>query len=231
MTPSGPALAVFLPMSLWAAVTVEVDNAQPRQEIDGFGATHISLVFGTRDNLTASQRTRALQAVYGEVGLNLGNVESNLLESPGDYSLRANDNADPAAFDWKGFQTEWADNLKAKLLDPAEALGFTGYSIAQKINVRWASPWLDTLKARDYDAYLAECAEQVAAGAIYHRDRLGIATPYLWLYNEPLDGNGELQGDVEDLVEIIKAAGARLRREGFAQTKFVVPNSETVTGA
>lgn len=225
------AASCIFTVSLNAAVMVQVDNTAPLQRIDGFGATHISLVFGTRDNLTVSQRERALKAIYGEVGLNLGNTEGNLLESPGDYSRRANDNADPSAFEWKGFQTEWADNLKAKIIDPAKPLGFTDFSLAQKISVRWASPWLNTLKSQNYNAYLAECAEQVVAGAIYHRDKLGITSPYLWLFNEPLDGNTELQGTTADMVNIIKAAGTRLRQEGFAQTRFVVPNSETVAGS
>ena len=221
----------IFPLSLNAAVTVLVDNSAPLQKMDGFGATHISLVFGTRDNLTAGQRARALKAIYGDVGLNLGNTEGNLLESPGDYSQRGNDNADASAFEWKGYQTEWADNMKSKLIDPAKPLGFTDFSLAQKISVRWASPWLNTLKSLDYNGYLAECAEQVVAGAIYHRDKLGITSPYLWLFNEPLDGNTELQGTTADMVNIIKAAGARLRQEGFDRTRFVVPNSETVAGS
>ncbi len=218
-------------VSVFADAVVQVDASAPLQVMDGFGATHISLVFGTRDNLTPGLRAKAIQAVYGDVGLNLGNVESGLVESPPDYALRRNDNGNPDSIDWAGFQLSYADNMKAKLLDPARPLGFTDFSIAQKINVRWNSPWLNTLKAADYNQYLAECAEQVAAGAIYHRDKLGVTTRYIHLFNEPLNGNTELQGSLQDMVAIIKAAGARLRKEGFADLKFVIPNSETATAS
>ena len=227
----GGILLGFGLLSFGFPATVDIDNAIPRQKISGFGATHLSLVYGINDVLTSSQRMRMIQAVYGKVRLNLGNVEGSLLESPGDYSLRSNDNADPDVMLWSGFQKDYSVNIKNKLIDLARPLGFTDFSLAQKINVRWASPWLNTLKASNYAGYLAETAEQVAAGAMYNRDSLGMTTPYIMLFNEPLNGNSELQGSVTDMVNIIKAAGARLRKEGFATTKFIVPNSEKVENA
>ena len=49
------------------------------------------------------------------------------------------------------------------------------------------------------------------------------------LFNEPLTGNKELKSsDVQDVVDIVKRAGARLRAEGFSDILFVIPNEETV---
>ena len=48
------------------------------------------------------------------------------------------------------------------------------------------------------------------------------------LFNEPLSGNGELAGgSVPEIIDIVKRAGARLRAEGFATMKFVIPAEET----
>ncbi|MGH8597869.1 MAG: glycoside hydrolase family 30 beta sandwich domain-containing protein, partial [Gammaproteobacteria bacterium] len=80
----------------------------------------------------------------------------------------------------------------------------------------------------DYDRYLDEAGEQVAAGMIYWRNTLKLPTRYEMLFNEPLSGNRELvNGNTQNVVDLVKRVGHRLRREGFADTKFVIPNEET----
>ncbi|MBW8041941.1 MAG: hypothetical protein FVQ85_18340 [Planctomycetes bacterium] len=210
-------------------VEIIVDNTREHQTMEGFGATHLPLVYeGIGDVLGPILRAKAIDAVYNQVGISMGNLEVALLESPGSYKQRANDNNDPFKFNWKGFQTFRADVMKEKVVDLAEQFGFDNYFLGQKINVRWATPWLDHIRNTDYNCYLDEAAEQVAAGQIYWRDTFGVVPRFQMLFNEPLSGNRELlNGTVHDVVDIVKRAGARLRNEGFRDIKFVVPNEET----
>lgn len=210
---------------------VLVDVSVLYQTIDGFGATHNSLVYpGIGSTLSPKLRAQAIEAIYQQVGLNLGNVSGALLESPGSYDERANDNDDPNTFNWMGFQTFWADAIQSDLLVFAEPHGFDGYYVNQKVNIRWASPWLEELRRTDYPRYLEEAAEQVAAGNIYWRDRYGITPRYIMLFNEPLRGNKELQSDnVQEVVDLVKVIGARLEQEGFQNVRFVLPNEQTVS--
>ncbi|MEO8523290.1 MAG: hypothetical protein ABI460_01090, partial [Caldimonas sp.] len=95
-------------------------------------------------------------------------------------------------------------------------------------NTRWADPWLAALRRTDYQRYLTEMAENVVAPLVYWRDHFGIVTRWHHLFNEPTTGNGELQGGTsQDVVDIVKAVGARLRREGFATTRLVVASEES----
>lgn len=211
---------------------VSVDAGITYQTIDGFGATHNSLIYdGPGDVLSPTLRSNAIEAVYHQVGLNLGNLEGALLESPGSYDQRSNDNDDPNEFNWAGFQTFGADAAQSELLALAEPYGFNGYYINQRVNIRWASPWLDEIRSADYRRYLEEAAEQIAAGNIYWRDKYGITPRYIMIFNEPLSGNGEVlssDGNPQQVVNLVNAAGARLEKEGFSEVKFVIPNEETV---
>jgi len=211
------------------SVVVIVDNTKQYQTMEGFGVTHGPLVHeGRGDVLGPELRARAIDAVYNQVGITTGNLEGGLLESAAGWERRANDNDDPFHFNWKGFQTSRADAMKRKVIDLAQPLGFDNYFLGQKINVRWASPWLDHMRTKDYQRYLDEAAEQVAAGHIYWRDKYGIVPRYQMFFNEPLSGNRELlNGTVQDVVNIVKRSGARLRREGFRDIRVVIPNEET----
>lgn len=213
-----------------ATVDVSVDATLTHQVMEGFGAGHQPQAMpGRADLLTPSQRTRGIAAVYGEVAVTTGYLDTAILESPGTYDERRNDNADPSVIDWNGFQTFREDAVKTNIVDPAQPLGFTDYLLAERINVRWASPWLAAIRTSDYDRFLNEAAEQVAAGQTYWRDRYGIVPRYQLLFNEPLSGNGELYSATEkQVVDLIKRVGARLRSDGFADVKFLVPNEETV---
>lgn len=223
-SPLAPSPTNSLPAGAPSQVVVVIDAAQSYQTIDGFGATTVALVYagGVGDTLTPALRARAIDAVYHQVKLTLGNLEGALLESPGSFADRRNDDGDPFHINWAGFQTQSADAIQHKVIDLAAPWGFTDYYLAQNINTRWASPWLDEIKKSDYNRFLDEAAEQVLAGALYWRNTYGVAPPYQQIFNEPLSGNNELaNGTTQDVVNIIKRAGARLRREGF-NAKFVL---------
>lgn len=210
-------------------VELNIDNTQEHQRMEGFGATHLSLIYkGKGDVLSPALRSKAIDAVYNQVGINMGNLEGILLESPGTYEQRANDNDNPFEFNWVGFQTFNADVMKDKLVDLAAPFGFDNYFLGQKINVRWVSPWLKSIRNKDYNRYLDEAAEQVVAGQIYWRKAYQIVPRFLMPFNEPLSGNKELSnGTIQEVVDLIKRVGARLHREGFRDIKFVIPNEET----
>lgn len=183
---------------------------------------------GLGDVLSPALRSEAIDAVYGQARLNLGGLNGALLESPGSYDQRANDNDDPLVINWGGFQTFLTDVTYSSVVALAAPLGFIDYSLSQKINIRWASPWLESIRSENYPLYLDEAAEQVVASAVYWREQHGALPRYIMLFNEPLSGNGELLGgDTKDVIDLIKAAGSRLAEEGFTDVKFIVTNDET----
>jgi O-glycosyl hydrolase len=210
------------------AIKVVVDKNKVHQTIEGFGATHVSLVYeGVGDVLSPDLRLKAIDALFKEVGISMGNLEGALLESTGGWDNRKNDNLDPFNINWDGFETKAANAIQQKLVSPSASLGFNNYFLSQKVNVRWASPWLNTLRQHDYERYLDEIAEQVVAGHLHWREAYKIVPTYQMLFNEPLSGNNELlNGSIKDIVNIVKRSGERLQKEGF-QVKFVLPNEET----
>ncbi|HYM22620.1 MAG TPA: hypothetical protein VEU08_05415 [Vicinamibacterales bacterium] len=187
-----------------------------------------TLVTDGRDRLTPPLRARALDAAYRQVHLTMGMIDDMLWESRGSWNQRQNDNDDPNAIDWSGFQTAEVDALRPKLFDLPEAKGFDGYYLGQRTSTRWADRWLASLRSRDYDRYLDEAAEQIAAACIYWRDHVGPVPTYLQPFNEPLSGNRELAGGTtRDLVDLVSRVGDRLTREGFGYVRFVVPSEES----
>jgi O-glycosyl hydrolase len=205
---------------------VRIDASVAYQVMDGFGASHQPGVLDGRDVLSAALRSRALDAIYRQVGLSMGPLEGPVLESTGQDGR--NDNDDPNVFNWAGFQTSRADALKTKILDRPEAAGFKDFFLFQRVNIKWASQWLKTMRAHEYRRYLDEVAEQVAAGQVYWRDKYGIVPRYQQPFNEPLSGNGELDGGgTQEVVDIIRSTGERLKREGFPDVRLVVPAEET----
>jgi O-glycosyl hydrolase len=209
-------------------VVIVVDNSVEHQRIEGFGATTLSLVNSDLgDLLSPPLRARAIDAAYSQVGISMGNLEGALPETPDGWDQRRNDNDDPFDINWEGFQISSPDAMKEKVVDLAEPLGFNGYFLGQKINIRWTSPWLGEIRRTDYDRFLDEAAEQIVAAQIYWRDTYSIVPRYQMPFNEPAGGNQDSLSAGEQ-VGIIKRAGARLREEGFTSLKFVVPNEETV---
>ena len=210
-------------------VHVAVDVAREQQTIEGFGATTQAGVHDGRDVLGPELRAQALDALYRQVRLSVGNIDAMLLESPGSFAERRNDNGDPKSINWSGFQSAAVDTAKSLLLDRPEAADFKRYFLAQRVTTRWFSTWLAELRRKNYGRYVDEAAEHIVAGQVYWRDKYGIVPRYHQLFNEPLSGNRELAGaDHRDLVDIVDRAGKRLRELGFKDVRFVVPNEFNV---
>ena len=215
-------------------VAIVVDNSKPRQVMEGFGATHCPLAqdrsaYPKGDTLTPELRKQALEAVYGQVKLTMGNIDARARETPAGGTESGNDNDDPQTIDWKGFRMTELDNAKAKLVDPAQPLGFDNHFLG-RISVRWQSPWLAELRKQDRNRFLDEYVEQIVATSLYWRDTCKVTSRYNVMFlNEPTSGNGELAGgNAKEIAEIIKRAGKRLQAEGFKDVKFIAPNEETV---
>lgn len=220
------------PVAPEEAIKVTVHGGDQRQVMEGFGALTQSLVFQTGDNLTPSQRQRAIEAVYGRVGLTMGRLSIGLAETPADASdlweERSNDNDDPFVIDEGGFNWFGSDAAKEKVVDSARPLGFDNYSLMGNINLL-ALNFLVPIRDSDYDRYLNECAEHVLAVLEHWREAYGLVPQTVYLFNEPTSGNKELSGgSAQEIADIIKRTGGRLREAGFSEVKFVVPNEETV---
>jgi len=232
-----PACLAFLRPA--AGTTITIDNAIERQTIYGFGATQNSEWFGS-DPITASQRQRANDLLFNQIGMNTGNV-SWLQEAPASssdpFNDQANDNADPFTINWAGFNTRRADFKRTRLLDaaPGDAAPTSGGLYGtHDINVRWGSKWLGTIRSNNYSAYLDECAEHVLAGLTYWIQETGGAEPDLIaIFNEPSSGNQELGTSParpdSEIVDLVKRIGDRLRAAGFNKVRLVTPNQETVS--
>ena len=227
-TPPVTALRVTPPPFTAADVVVRVNGAMTHQVMLGFGAQHAtSWVDDERGDVLGALRPAAIEAAYNQVHLTTGNLSPMMYEGTTTYGQSFNDNDDPFTFNWSGFQTNLMDKAKTLLLDPAKPYGFTDYCLGQRINTRYLNGWLADLRTTDYNRYLDEAAENVVAPFVYYRDQYGIVPACELLFNEPLSGNGELVGSPQDVVDLVKRVGSRLRREGLA-VKLVVPNEERV---
>jgi len=218
-------------------VNVTVDTSHRYQVLDGFGQAEPSvLATSGKNQLSDSLRIRATGKAFHEVGINMGIIGS-LLESPGEYDQRRNDNDNPFDINWNGFNPKYLEAAKRYLLDLAKPYGFDNYFLgAEAPNVRWASPWLADIRQRDYNRFLDEAAEQVLANLTWWKNTYGEELPYYQLGNEQLsgnhasmspDGNFGSVNPVQQMVDITKRAGARIRAAGFANTRFIVGSEET----
>ena len=221
-----------------SSVTVIVDGAVWYQTLDGFGQGAPSVVaYPVPQSLSDAQRAVGVDKAYHQVGVNLGTI-GTLLESPGSYGQRQNDNSDPFRINWSGFSSASIELAKKYVVDLARPYGFTNYYLgAETPNIRWASPWLADIRRRDYNSYLDEVAEQVLANVTFWQNAYGEELPYYQLGNEQLSGN-ECMIDpnkrdygpvnpLQQMVDITKRAGARLRGAGFLKTRFMVGSEET----
>ena len=102
--------------------------------------------------------------------------------------------------------------------------------------MRWASPWLSVLREQDYNRFLDEVAEQVLASMLYWKNTYKEELAYYQLGNEQISGNHALYGPdgtygkvepSQQMLNIVKRAGARLRAAGFLKTRFIVASEET----
>ena len=215
---------------LGRAVSVRINAAMAHQVIEGFGAAtteHFDLV--TREDLMGALRPRVIEAVYGQIGITMGHLDVGPYENfdAARYTT-ANDDSDPATFNWPAFNFVRSDGQKSGIVDLARPYGFDNFTIHTGTNVRWSDPWMADLRKTNYRLYLDEMAENVVAPLIYWRDKFGIVTRWHHLFNEPTTGNVELAGGgVQEVVDIVKAVGARFRREGFGDLRLVVASEET----
>ena len=146
----------------WAKdVEIRVDGATSRQRYEGFGATTLSLVHTgpLGDALGPTLRPRVLDALYSQVRLTMGNLAMALLESPGGWDRRRNDNDDPQRIDWTGFDTFTADHAYRAVARPGGALGLNNYSLEAKIN------W-NTIDTRNDFFFILHLTLRLAAGAL-----------------------------------------------------------------
>lgn len=215
------------------ATVVQVDNTATLQRIDGFGGTTLALVYGTNDYL-GGYRPAAIRAAFGSVGISLGMLDVGVVEAPADatdpYAQRANDNDDPAVMNSRGFNFTGSDNLLRKIVDPAREFGYSDLGLGPLIRVARVLDWLQPIRATNYQRYLDEVAENVLATMQHWRDANGLTPRLIHLFNEPTSGNVELaSSSTQEVVDIVKRVGARLRSAGFAEVKFVVPNEETMS--
>jgi O-glycosyl hydrolase len=209
-----------------AEVSIRVDGTQTRQTIEGFGATTMSLVYEgpLGDTLSPELRRRAIEAAYGQVKMNGGNLNVHFVRPVHNLAH----GAEPAGL-YHGYRTFGSEAMKTKLVDLAAPLGFTAWCLSPKIEIRWSNPQLRKLRQTDYPAFLTACGEQAALCARFWRDRYQLVPRFIMPFNEPTSGNGELAGgNAKEVAEIVRAIGQRLRAEGFADVQLVVPCEETV---
>jgi O-glycosyl hydrolase len=210
---AGPALAQA------PGVSISIDLSQQQQVVEGFGSSVRSLVYGGEDYLTPELRQEALQAAYGQVGLNMGNLDVRM--EP------ANDDANALNYAWNQFDWSSTRAQNESILELAMPLGADNLYPAHKVDLR-EMPWAVHIRNTDYPRYLNEMAEHVVAGMRYWRDSLGYAPRYMMLFNEPS------QGDIlspQEAADLVRVAGQRLRAEGFADVMFVAPGESTEEGA
>lgn len=211
-------------------VSVSIDESVTHQVIEGFGATtteYIDPVSGK--DLMGALRPRVIEAVYGQVHLTMGHLDVYPYENydPSRYAT-ANDDGDPFRFNWPAFNFVRSEGQKTGIVDLARRYGFDNFTIHGGTNVRWSDPWMADVRRRDYRLYLEEMAENVVAPLIYWRDKFGVVTRWHHLFNEPTTGNHELAGGgVQEVVDLVKAVGARLDHEGFGDMRLVVASEET----
>ncbi len=139
---AGCAICALMSFPARAQVRVTVDAAQEHQTMVGFGATNLSLSFA--EGTDADQRARAVQACYGDVGINTGNVNVRPQETPGTFEQQKNDDGDPRTFNWSGFSTWQSAAMKEKVIDVANSyslvliLGPLGLGVARRRKLRAA---------------------------------------------------------------------------------------------
>jgi hypothetical protein len=214
-------------------VGINVDSSTEYQTWFGFGATHEILVYGgAGDVLSASQRQRAVNALYSEIKITTGQIPVTF-EAPASltfetyYAGQANDNNDPEDLASSGFFTGLGDAFKDNNVGVAGGSVFDLYPDV-KINTKWASKWLADISGTDYGQYVDECAEQALAGVEYFEKTYGMAPPYAMLFNEPTTGNGELIGGTPQMItDIVRQTGKRLEAAGYGSVGLVVPAEET----
>lgn len=214
-----------------ASVAIGIDGTVSHQVMEGFGASTDSSASCGIDQMGAI-RPQILDAVYNQVKLTMGDIHCAPYEAvyPNggcgwEAQQRQSDNNDPNVFNWSGFDWSRSDYDKTALVDLAQPMGFNNYSLRGGISTRWADQWLNDIRSQNYNLYLQEAAENAVVILVHWRDRYGIVPRWHQLFNEPLNGNNEVYGaSLKEIVDLVKATGARFRAEGFENVKLVVPS-------
>lgn len=220
------------PQQVSDTTTIAVQTALRRQQIDGFGGTTLPLVYGGSDYL-GGLRAAAIEAAFGQIGLSRGLLNIGIVEAPASapdpLSQRGNDDSDPFSINPLGFNFSGSATLRDKILTPAGAHGFSGLELGGLLNLYGPLDWLRPIRSANYDRYLDEAAEHVLA-IMQHWQGAWTTTPrLLYLFNEPTSGNVELvSSSTQEVVDLVKRVGQRLRGAGFSQVQFIVPNEETM---
>ncbi|HEV3330985.1 MAG TPA: glycoside hydrolase family 30 beta sandwich domain-containing protein [Bryobacteraceae bacterium] len=232
-------ITFFRPMVIHAVaapnVTIQVDLSITYQKLEGFGQAEDTSLAATLTD--PSLRAVAIDKAYHQVGINMGTI-GTLLESPGSYDQRQNDNGDPFTINWAGFNPINLTQSKTFVIDLAKPFGFNDYYLgAEAPNVRWGSPWLAPIRQQNYSQFLDEAAEQVLANVSYWQSTYGEEPQYFQLGNEQETGNqASINPDLsgfgnvnvtQQIVDLVNRAGARLRAAGYLKTKFMVGTEET----
>ena len=221
------------PTNLADTARITVDLGIARQPVVGFGRTLLTLVSPAGDYL-AEFRPAALVAAFSSVGISRGLLNIGVVETRSTtaelYAERQNDNSDPRVLDPAGFNFSAIDVLRDKVLTPGAALGFARTEIGPLLDYRFPLDWLRTLRQQNYPLYLDEAAENVLAVNEQFRVVQGAYPPLVHLFNEPTSGNTEIySSSVQEVLDLVKRVGLRLRATGNLQTRFVVPNEETMS--
>lgn len=213
-----------------AAVVIDARTAY--QRVDGFGGTLLTLVYPTGDYL-GEFRQAALAAAFQAVGITRGSLNIGLVETrstTNDVGVsRGNDNADPQVMDATGFNFLNLDILQDKVLAPGTALGFKSTELGPMLDYRFPQEWLRAVRSTNYELYLDEAAENVVAVLQNWRTRRGAYPALVHLFNEPTSGNVELYTrSTQEVVDLVRRVGTRMRASGITNTRFIVPNEETM---
>lgn len=216
-----------------ADVTLNVDASVRYQAWEGFGATTEQYSDCGSDQMGA-MRQQVLDAIYKQVKLSMGDLHIQPYEAIypnggcGWYAqLRQNDDNNPDNFNSSGFDFAWgSDPMKRDLVDREPQ--FTNYLLRGGVSTRWADKWLNTIRSQDYNLYLREAAENSVAALVRWRNLYGIVPKWMQPVNEPLSGNNEIYGgDTQEVVDLVKAIGAKLQKENLSSVKLVVASEET----
>lgn len=220
------------PLGATDSVKIVVDNTLPDQRIDGFGGTLRSLVFPDGDHL-GTFRAGALATAFDSVGISRGLIGIGVVETRAAGNdlgtQRQNDNADPMVLELTGFNFADFNVLNSTVLAPARAYGFTSSEFGPLLDYRYQLDWLRAIRGHDYQRYLDEAAENVLAVVQHWRTVNGQAPKLVHLFNEPTSGNKEIfSGATQEVVDLVARIGTRLRSAGITETRFIVPNEESM---
>ena len=199
---------------------ISIDAAAARQVLHGFGATWPWSALDA-ERLGESQWRRAIGLLVDVIGARTGEAPPILEPPEGRAGQAVEGFSRPLTF----FATEKLFGLYGRFAPG----GLDDVFPSAGINVRWAHPWLRTLRDQDYRRYLDEVAAKAVAAVADWKQRTGREPAYLQLWNEPLSGNGELAGgNVTEIVDTMRLTAMRLREAGFERVRFIVPAEETV---